>query len=146
VCSPQIFEDSFIVKDLDVGGQVFHNVSRLVAKSETNQVDLVMDVQCEMYRLRTKEKFLFTIATTLDLSGKPDPKYWTPNNEPSLLDKNDYCMHGKIYRVDQLPNSRVMIYVSHGGLLMKITADSRNLRALKQDDRIYTLLRKVVVQ
>lgn len=125
---------------------MFHNVSRVVAKSETSQVDLIIDVQCEMFRLKTKEKFLFTVATTLDLSGKPDSKFWNQSKEPSLLDKYDYCMHGKVFRIDHLDNSRVVVYVSHGGLLMKITADARNIKALKQDDRIYTLLRRMVVQ
>ena len=135
-----------MVKDLDVGGQVFHNVSRVVGKSETNQVDLIIDVQSELYRLKTKEKFTLALASTLDLTGKPDPKTWSPTNEPSLLDKYDYGMYGKIFKCDPLPNSKVVLYVSHGGLLMKITGDSGKLRELKQDDRIYTLLRRVQAQ
>jgi DNA-directed RNA polymerase I, II, and III subunit RPABC3 len=129
-----------------VGGQVFHNVSRVVAQSETNQVDLIIDVQCELYRLKTKEKFTLALASTLDLTGKPDPKTWTQSNEPSLLDKYDYAMYGKVFRCDPMPNSKVVIYVSHSGLLMKITGDSRNLREIKQDERVYTLLRRVHAQ
>lgn len=117
----------------------------MVAQSETNPVELVLDVQCEMFRLKTKERFSFVIATTLDLTGKPEPKFWTQSKEPNLLDKYDYCMHGKVFRIDQLPNARVAVYVSHGGLLMKIVADGRNVKLLKQDDRIYTLLKRMPV-
>jgi len=141
-----LFEDVFVVNDIDVGGQVFHNVNRVVAKSETNQVDLIIDVQSELYRLKTKEKFTLALASTLDLTGRPDAKSWNPANEPSLLDKYDYGMHGKIFKCDPRPDSKVVIYISHGGMLMKITGDSGKLRELKQDERVYTLLRRVHTQ
>jgi DNA-directed RNA polymerase I, II, and III subunit RPABC3 len=118
----------------------------VVGTSETNQVDLIIDVQSELYRLKTKEKFTLALASTLDLTGKPDPKSWNPSNEPSLLDKYEYGMYGKIFKVDPADNSRVVIYVSHGGLMMKITGDSSKLREVKQDERVYTLLRRVQAQ
>jgi len=135
------------VKDLDVGGQVFPNVSRIVGQSETGGgADIIVDIQCELYRLKTKDKFTLALANTLDLTGKPDPKVWIQTNEPSLLDKYDYGMYGKVFKVDHLPDSKVVIYVSHGGLLMKISGSSTNLRDIKQDQRIYTLFRKVQAQ
>lgn len=134
------------MKDVDVGGQPFHNVSRIVGRSETTRMDLVIDIQCELYRLKTKDKFTLALARTLDLEGKPDPKSWTPSTKPTLLDKYEYGMYGKVFKVDPAENQRVVIYVSHGGLMMKISGDYNKLEDVKQDDRVYTLIRKVQAQ
>jgi DNA-directed RNA polymerase I, II, and III subunit RPABC3 len=136
------YEDAFQVKELDAGGQRFHNVSRVVATCEASGVEVVMDIQCELYRLKTKEKFTLALATTLDLQGKPDDGNWSPNPEVSLLDKFDYAMHGKIFRREALEGERVVVYVSHGGLLMKIKGNARFFSTLELDSKIYTLLKK----
>lgn len=131
------------MQEVDKDGQVFHNVSRIKAQSMTSQVDLVIDIQCELYRLKTKDKFTVALSATLDLSGRPDEKRFNHTGEPSLLDKYDYGMYGRVYKSDQLDNSKVAIYVSHGGLLMKITGDARNLTEVTQSDHVYTLLKRV---
>jgi DNA-directed RNA polymerase I, II, and III subunit RPABC3 len=137
------YEDVFVVRDLDVGGQRFHNVSRVIGTCESSGVEVVLDIQCELYRLKTKEKFTLALATTLDLQGKPDDAgSWSQSNELSLLDKYDYAMHGKIFRREAVESDRVAVYVSHGGLLMKLKGNSRFFAALELDTQIYTLLKK----
>lgn len=142
-----LFEDTFRVTDVDKGGQVFHNVNRALISSDTAQTEIVIDVQGELYRLKTKEKISLAIAKTLNLQGKDDKGEWDPNqNEPSLLDKYDYCMYGKVFKVDQIANNKVVLYVSHGGLLMKITGPKDAFLAIEQDAMIYTLLKRVQAQ
>lgn len=136
------FEDVFTVKDLDKDGQKFHNVSRVYAANETGAIDVVMDVQCELYRLKTKEKFTIALAYTLSLDGKPDDGTWTPSNEPNLLDKYDYGMYGKVYRVENVSAQKTAVYVSHGGLLMKMVGENKALQDIAIDKRVYTLLKR----
>ena len=140
-----IYEDVFTVKDLDVGGQRFHNVSRVVANCESSGAEVVMDIQCELFRLKTKDKFTLALATTLNLQGvqgAKDDEYWTQSTDISLLDKYDYGMHGKIYKKDTMEGDRTVIYVSHGGLLMRIKGQGRNFTNMDMDGYIYTLLKK----
>lgn len=138
-----LFTDFVTITDMDVDGQKFHNVSRIVGVSETHKCDVIIDVQSDMYRLKTKEKFTLTLVKTLDLQGKEDDGYWHPKkNEPTLIDRYDYGMYGKIYKCDQLPNNRMAVYVSHGGLLMKIVGEARILKSLEQDSKVYSLLKK----
>ena len=138
------YEDVFVVRDLDPGGQRFHNVSRVLGTCESSGADVLIDIQCELYRLKTKEKFTLALATTLDLQGKPDDGGWSQSSELSLLDKYDYAMHGKIFRREALDGDRVAVYVSHGGLLMKIRGTGRFFSSLELDTEVYTLLKKSV--
>ena len=139
------FEEVFKVTDLDKDGQKFHNVSRVYALSESGNISLVIDVQCELYRLKTKEKFTRALAYTLNLDGQPDDGTWNPSNEPNLLDKFDMGMYGKVYRVETQSAGKTVVFVSHGGLLMKITGESKSLNDIELDKRVYTLLKRTTV-
>ena len=145
--SGTIYEDVFTVKDLDVGGQRFHNVSRVVGFCESSGAEVVIDIQCELFRLKTKEKFTLALATTLNLQGvqgAKDDESWSQTSELTLLDKYDYGMHGKIYKKETADGDRVAVYVSHGGLLMRIKGQGRNFVNMEMDGNIFTLLKKTV--
>ena len=52
-------------------------------------------------------------------------------------------MYGKLYKWSQAePKKPVEVYVSFGGLLMRLRGDPNHLSKLQVDSRIYLLLRK----
>ena len=64
---------------------------------------------------------------------------------PSLLDQYEYSMYGKLYKWKQdMPKAPVEIYISFGGLLMRLKGDPRHLAKLTLDSRLYLLIRKIV--
>lgn len=81
----------------------------------------------------------------------------------NLADRFEYVMHGKIYKAENMtstvgsdgpssgtttsssvsPSYKVAIFVSFGGLLMRLMGDPRHWRDLKLGDSIYILIRKI---
>lgn len=47
-------------------------VTRVVCKGVSYELELTLDINSEVYRLRQNEKFTFALVSTLDLEGKPD--------------------------------------------------------------------------
>lgn len=117
-------------------------MSRIFAKGVTYLEDLVIDIQSEIFPMKSKEKFSLALASTLDMSGKPDTGFYNQSGEPSLLDKFDYGMHGKVFRYEYESDNRVAIYASFGGLLMKLVGDQRTLTNIELDANLYCLIKK----
>lgn len=47
-------------------------VTRVVCKGVSYELELTLDINSEVYRLRQNEKFTLALVSTLDLEGKPD--------------------------------------------------------------------------
>mmetsp|Transcript_2028 Transcript_2028/g.3617 ORF Transcript_2028/g.3617 Transcript_2028/m.3617 type:complete len:110 (+) Transcript_2028:367-696(+) len=105
-------------------------------------MDLVIDIQCEIFPMKLKERFNFALASTLDMEGKPDDGTYNQSGEPTLLDKFDYGMHGKVFKYEYEGEHRIAIYASYGGLLMKLVGDQRNLNNIELDSRVYCLIKR----
>lgn len=86
---------------------IINSVSRIVARGLTYEMELVIDIQTELYPLRTTDKFTMALASTLDMSGKLDDGTYNQTGEATLLDKFDYGMHGKVFRYDLVGDHRV---------------------------------------
>jgi DNA-directed RNA polymerases I, II, and III subunit RPABC3 len=69
---------------------------------------------------------------------------WLMNEytQPTLLDRYDYGMYGKVFQYDHEGGNQVSIYASFGGLLMSLRGEQRHLHLINNDSRIYVLLRK----
>ncbi|CAN0360968.1 unnamed protein product, partial [Ectocarpus sp. 13 AM-2016] len=68
------------------------------------------DTNCDIYPVKEGERLTFVIASTLDLSGKPDDGTYKPlGDEVSLADKYEYVMHGRVYRFDQQKDTKVQV-------------------------------------
>ena len=66
------------------------------------------------------------------------------SKKPSLQDKFEYVMHGKVYKCEEDEQSnRLSIYMSFGGLLMRLKGDASNLLGIELDQHLYLLIRKV---
>jgi hypothetical protein len=67
-----IFEDIFLVQDIDKDGKKFDRVSRLFCRSETYEMELILDINTEIYPMEPGQKFTMALARTLNLDGTPD--------------------------------------------------------------------------
>lgn len=111
-------------------------------------VELLVDINSEIFEVKTEEKLRIAIARHLSLDGHGNEHYEQVIGKPSLLDDYDYAMHGIAYKYKQVhdPDSQepqVEVHVSHGGLLARIIGDERQLSNIKVDDQVYTLIRRI---
>eukprot|EP01113_Clastostelium_recurvatum_P047608 TRINITY_DN8520_c0_g1_i2.p1 TRINITY_DN8520_c0_g1~~TRINITY_DN8520_c0_g1_i2.p1 ORF type:complete len:156 (-),score=35.53 TRINITY_DN8520_c0_g1_i2:24-464(-) len=140
-----LFEDIFNVKDIDPDGKKFEKVSRFYCVSESYEMDLFLDVNTDIYQISEEDRFTLVLAPTLDLHGAPDDGIFNPIERPSLADKYEYVMYGKVfkYQEETQPTQKVSLYLSFGGLLMLLKGDPRNLQGIEPEARLYLLIRKV---
>ncbi len=145
-----LFEDIFTIGGLDPDGKKFDKVSRLVAHSEQFDMDLLLDVNIDVYPIKHTDKFTLALASTLSLDGTPDDGTFDQSRRKSLADKYEYVMYGKVYKYADVARggggsgaAKVEVYVSFGGLLMCLKGEPSNLSSLQLDQRIYLLMRKV---
>jgi|UniRef100_A0A7S2U8S9 DNA-directed RNA polymerase I, II, and III subunit RPABC3 len=139
-----LFEDIFEVTALNPEGKKFERVNRLAATGTTFECDLLLDINCEIYKVLEGDKMTLVLASTLSLDGSPDDHFsFQPNStEPTLADNYDYVMHGRIFDVGYKKDGVVVIAASFGGLLMRLTGDQRHLSNVMPDMRLYVLLKK----
>ncbi|KAG0555882.1 hypothetical protein KC19_11G010400, partial [Ceratodon purpureus] len=141
-----LFEDIFSITQLDPDGKKFDKVSRIVAHSEQFDMDVLLDVNIDIYPMHVGEKFTLALASTLSLDGTLDDGTFDQSRRKSLADKYEYVMYGKVYKYTDLDTkgpAKVESYVSFGGLLMCLKGDPNNLNNLAMDQRVYLLMRKV---
>eukprot|EP01102_Stenamoeba_stenopodia_P002855 TRINITY_DN12734_c0_g1_i1.p1 TRINITY_DN12734_c0_g1~~TRINITY_DN12734_c0_g1_i1.p1 ORF type:complete len:144 (-),score=34.75 TRINITY_DN12734_c0_g1_i1:64-495(-) len=138
-----LFENIFDIREIDRDGKKFDKVSRVEGSGENYEMELVLDVNTDIYPIEIGQKFTLVLASTLDLGGAKDKDHYEPINKPSLLDKYEYVMCGKVYKYLEEKGHKVSVYVSFGGLLMKLRGDERNLQALTLDSKIYLLMRRI---
>ncbi|KAM3834598.1 DNA-directed RNA polymerases I, II, and III subunit RPABC3 isoform 4-T4 [Vipera latastei] len=159
-----LFEDIFDVKDIDPEGKKFDRVSRLHCESESFKMDLILDVNVQIYPVDLGDKFRLVIASTLYEDGTLDDGEYNPTDDrpssvltyvpffwPILLhraDQFEYVMYGKVYRIEGDETSteaatRLSAYVSYGGLLMRLQGDANNLHGFEVDSRVYLLMKKL---
>eukprot|EP00041_Stephanoeca_diplocostata_P016973 m.337215 g.337215 ORF g.337215 m.337215 type:complete len:145 (+) comp20547_c1_seq2:123-557(+) len=137
------FEDIFGIKELDPAGKAFERVSRIVAVSENYETELHLDINTQLYPMTEGERFTLVLASTLDESGQPSDGTYNSSGDPSLADKYEYVMHGKVYLCEEdKHNNRLSVFVSYGGLLMRLKGDARSLQGIDLDSMIYLLIRK----
>lgn len=141
-----ILEDRVQVKHIDREGKKFDKVSRLECYSDQYDLELVVDINTDVYPVKLNEKLSVAIATSL-VEGVPDPGTFNPQPSP-LLDSYDYAMYGKVYKwadeKEKATMPKVSVYVSFGGLLMMLKGDPRHLKDIKPDGNLYLLVRKTV--
>jgi DNA-directed RNA polymerases I, II, and III subunit RPABC3 len=139
-----LFEDIFEVTALNPDGVKFDRVNRVAAVGTTFECDLLLDMNCEIYKLQETEKFTAVLAHTLHLDGSAQQhnKYSGPSTEPNLADNYEYVMHGRVFDMSYKKDGTVVIAASFGGLLMRLTGDQRHLASIEPDQRLYLLIKK----
>ena len=67
-----MFDDIFIVKNIDPDGKKFDRVSRLFCDSESFKMDLILDVNTQLYPIHLGEKFRLMLVGTFREDGLAD--------------------------------------------------------------------------
>ncbi|XP_004302201.1 PREDICTED: DNA-directed RNA polymerases I, II, and III subunit rpabc3-like [Fragaria vesca subsp. vesca] len=147
------FDDTFVIEQLDPDGKKFDKVSRIVARSEKHGALLHLDVNTEIYPMGVKEKFLMVLSPTLNYSGAPITNE-AQVEQKSLADKFEYIMYGLLYKMDHMRSESsdggskspplVEVYVSFGGLQMRLRADPNSCGKFKVDQNMFLLIRKLM--
>jgi len=144
-----LFEDIFDVKDIDPEGKKFDRVSRLHCESESFKMDLILDINSQIYRVDLGDKFRLVIASSMREDGTDvDSGEYNPADEaPTRAAQFEYVMYGKIYRIEGDDAAgectRLAAYVSFGGLLMRLQGDPNNLHGFEVDSHVYLLMKKL---
>lgn len=135
------FDDIIKVERLDPDGKKFDKVSRIQAQSEDYDMQLLLDVNTELYPINVGEKFRMALAPSLNVSGTA-----VKGAAKSLADKFEYVMHGLLYKISEDessgPDVKVMIYVSFGGLQLMLKGNPSYMGKFKVDQRLFLLMRK----
>lgn len=92
-------------------------VSRIFAESENYGLNLILDVNSELYPLNQKDKFTLILARSLQsdgmggASGMPvEAGYYDAGRGRSMADDYEYVMYGKVYKFDESQNQQ-RVYV-----------------------------------
>lgn len=145
-----LFDDIFQISDVDPGR--YNKVSRIEASSTTQeQCKLTLDINTDLFPVNNQETLTVTIASSLSLDSTENntdnnnntTRSWRPPqpNERSLADDYDYVMHGTAYKFEEVSKDLIAVYISFGGLLMRLEGNYRNLNNLKQENA-YLLIRR----
>ena len=65
-------------------------------------MDLILDVNTQLYPVKVSEKFRLLLASTLNEDGSADDYDYQPgaSHAPSRADHFEYVMYGKVYRLE----------------------------------------------
>lgn len=105
-----ILEDIFAIAAVDPDGKKFDRVSRIKATGENLGMDLVLDVNVEIFPLKQGDRLNIALAKTLNLDGTPSDEgsYRPDATGPSLSDKYDYVMYGRLFKFESTSNANKM--------------------------------------
>ncbi|VDM60043.1 unnamed protein product [Angiostrongylus costaricensis] len=115
--SDVIFDDMFTVKNIDPDGKKFDRCSRLFCDSESFSMELILDVNTQIYPVNLNDKFRLMITTSVRDDGMPDEG----EHDPQVMDE-------LVYYIDSAPS---------------LILSAFNLHGFGLDSNIYLLIKKV---
>lgn len=139
-----LFEDMFNVESVDAAR--YNKVSRIIGQSSTSQdIKITLDINSELFPVKKQDSLTITLASSLgnESSMLTSNGSWRPpkNNDRSLADDYDYVMYGTVYKFEENSgDDKMSVYISFGGLLMRLEGGYRSLSNLKQENA-YILIR-----
>ncbi|EDQ84634.1 uncharacterized protein MONBRDRAFT_30048 [Monosiga brevicollis MX1] len=110
MASTVLFEDVFTVRDKDPHGKRFDRVSRVICEGMSFNIELILDLNTQLYPVDLNDRFTLCLASTLSMDDEPDDGYYNQNRNASRADNFDYVMHGTIYRIEDTDNGQ-QLYV-----------------------------------
>eukprot|EP00927_Polykrikos_kofoidii_P070643 TRINITY_DN67055_c0_g1_i1.p1 TRINITY_DN67055_c0_g1~~TRINITY_DN67055_c0_g1_i1.p1 ORF type:complete len:177 (-),score=37.57 TRINITY_DN67055_c0_g1_i1:83-571(-) len=142
-----LFEDSFLIKTVD--NTRFERAARIDCESVAFDNNVELDVNNHIYPVHPGDTL--HMAITPNVSPADNPRHLSNAFEhdprilgPSILDHFEYVMYGKCYKkVDDKKKNAATVFVSHGGMLMKLQSDTKQLQDFHVGDCLYLLVRKV---
>lgn len=95
-----LFSDTFEVVEVDRG--TWDNVSRVTAKSEFYDYNIVVDVATNVYPVKDDEKIEVLLASSLDTHSDGNDTGYNPAKVlDARADSYDYIMQGRVYKYFQ---------------------------------------------
>eukprot|EP01100_Stratorugosa_tubuloviscum_P006199 TRINITY_DN2685_c0_g1_i1.p1 TRINITY_DN2685_c0_g1~~TRINITY_DN2685_c0_g1_i1.p1 ORF type:complete len:138 (-),score=58.64 TRINITY_DN2685_c0_g1_i1:87-500(-) len=134
-----IYEENFEVKEADLKKH-FDRVSRIECTSNYSD-NLTLDINTDIFPIDVNFKFSLRLAKRIEDSAK-DESFYDPSIENNLVDF-DYVMFGKVYRIAGEKESRLSVFASFGGLLMKLTGSAQSFQVFETDLNIFLLIKKL---
>ncbi|KAH9081912.1 RNA polymerase [Lactarius deliciosus] len=149
-----VFDDIFVIKEINPDGKKFDRVSRLHAVSKNYSMDLTLDYNSEIFPLNIGQDVALALASSLargpagSQEGAEeedrDRDVWRPDakGRRGLEDDYGYVMYGRVYRFDPGTGEVVTAYASFGGMLMSLTGSFRHMTNIVLGDPVFLLMRK----
>jgi DNA-directed RNA polymerases I, II, and III subunit RPABC3 len=141
----ELFRDVFQVEQIDPDGKKFDRVSRLVCRGDTYGMMLTIDVHSEFFRCKSQDRIKLALTSTININGEPGADTYEPPTERTLLDDYDYGMHGQVFHFENKEENNVAVYISYGGLLMRLEGNRRHVNPLiTKNMKLYCLMKKEI--
>lgn len=102
----------------DVDASKYERVARLTAHG-SEETNITLDINTELYPISINDNLHIQLAQTLS---------------DELKDAAEYIMYGKIYRFDEGKGEKTNVFISFGGLLMRIEGSYRKLSRMQHGD------------
>jgi len=155
----ELIHDFFTVKEIDmiqadpdnsstkIKNKMFLKVSRIFGVFNSNNIELFLDVNTELYPICSEDK-LDIMISKIPVSSKDDNINqncdWISYFGKDLLDLYEYVIYGTIFHSGKNNNS-CFVYASFGGLLMKLFGymKANIIEEFSIDSKILLLIRKI---
>ena len=137
------FEDIFEVKQIDPDGKKFDRVSRIKAKGENYESEILLDVNFDLFPLKLREKFSFILTPSISLDGSAEEGVYDQSGKETMADNYDYVMFGKIYKIEDCAGNRLAAYISFGGLLLRLECETKHLKEINVGNDLYLLMKRI---
>lgn len=105
----------------DVDASKYERVARLTSHG-SEDTNITLDINTELYPVNVNDNLHIQLAQTLS---------------DELKDAAEYIMYGKIYRFDEGKADKTNVFISFGGLLMRIEGSYRKLSRMQHGDSKY---------
>eukprot|EP00829_Urostomides_striatus_P008433 TRINITY_DN1927_c0_g1_i1.p2 TRINITY_DN1927_c0_g1~~TRINITY_DN1927_c0_g1_i1.p2 ORF type:complete len:135 (+),score=77.46 TRINITY_DN1927_c0_g1_i1:64-468(+) len=102
-----LLDDTIKVVALNKEGKFFESVTRIDAESQRYDIKLQIDINTDIYPVEQNGNYSFCIARTLNLDGTEGKDNFSAEpSGPTLADRYDYVMYGKICLLYTSPSPR----------------------------------------
>lgn len=98
------------MKDIDPEGKKLDQVSWLHCESESFMMNLILDINIQIYPVDLGEKFWLVIASTLCEDDTLDDGEYNPTEDrPSRADQFEYVKYGEVYKIEGVESSNMFL-------------------------------------
>ncbi|AFP65428.1 RNA polymerase II subunit (nucleomorph) [Chroomonas mesostigmatica CCMP1168] len=160
-----LVNEIFIVEEIDmvptkinnvltkVKNKIFSKVSRIFASSISRKIQILIDINTEIYKIQEGDILELSIVFPpfLNIEGIKCNENSNSSieklflNSHDLIDSYEYVMYGTVYH-SGIDGINFFIYASFGGLLMKIFGKNdkpeTNVESIQIDSKILLCIRK----